>query len=305
MGIDISGNYTVKMMYRALVTQNERLALEEGTATETSSDDKQLWKSLWKLNVIPKVRVFWWRVLRGILPDETTLNYRHIADARQCNVCHSTKEDLKHALIHCIHAQSFWEEAWTWLGLRLPPLHSVTWARDITCDPQFTSDDRAKITMIMWAIWHSRNRIKHGEEGRDPVTSIKYIKEAISLLQLPRKETRVLPGYGWRPPEGGSVKITTDGAQELVEGRGGAGGVARSSSALLGSWCKPYMGVSDPLMMECLSLRDGVRFACLRGFQHVIMEVDCLELVKFWQTRHNCGSFTFRNRRAMYLFCFF
>ena len=93
-----SGNYTVKSAYRSLMNQNKRLALEEGTATETSSDEQQLWKSLWKLNVIPKVRVFWWRVLRGILPDETTLNYRHIADVRQCNVCRSAEEDLKHAL---------------------------------------------------------------------------------------------------------------------------------------------------------------------------------------------------------------
>ena len=172
----------------------------------------------------------------------------------------------------------------------LPPLHSDTWARDITCDPQFTSDDRAKITTIMWAICHSRNRIKHGEEGRDPVTSIKNIKEAISLLQLPRKETRVLPGYGWRPPEEGSVKITTDGALELVEGRGGAGGVARSSSALLGSWCKPYMGITDPLLAEAYALRDGVLFARLRGFTHVIMEVDCMEMVDLWNSRHNSRS---------------
>ena len=88
----------------------------------------------------------------------------------------------------------------------------------------------------------------------------------------------------------GSVKITTDGALYFDEGRSGAGGVAQSSSALLGSWCKPYMGVSDPLMMECLSLRDGVCFACLRGFPHVIMEVNCLELVKFWQSCHNSRS---------------
>ena len=55
-----SGNYTVKSAYRALVTQKERVALEEGEATGTSEYDTQLWKSLWKLNVIPKVRVFWW-----------------------------------------------------------------------------------------------------------------------------------------------------------------------------------------------------------------------------------------------------
>ena len=34
-----SGNYTVKSAYRALVTQKERVALEEGTATGTSEDD--------------------------------------------------------------------------------------------------------------------------------------------------------------------------------------------------------------------------------------------------------------------------
>jgi hypothetical protein len=52
---DPSGNYTVKTAYRSLVTQKERSALEEGTATETSPNEKQMWKALWKLNVVPKV----------------------------------------------------------------------------------------------------------------------------------------------------------------------------------------------------------------------------------------------------------
>ena len=144
-----SGNYTVKSAYRALVTQKERVALEEGTATGTSEEDTQLWKSLWKLNVIPKVSVFWWRVLRGILPDEATLNYRHIAEIRRCKVCLAMDENLEHALIHCSHAKCFREEAAAWFGLRLPRLHPDSWARDITCDPRFTDDDRAKITTIM------------------------------------------------------------------------------------------------------------------------------------------------------------
>ena len=71
---------------------------------------------------------------------------------------------------------------------------------------------------------------------------------------------------------------------------GGTGGIARSSTTLLGAWCKPYVGISDPLIMEGLSLRDGVRFASLRGFSHVIMEVDCLELVTLWNNRHNSRS---------------
>uniref|UniRef100_A0A453C062 RNase H type-1 domain-containing protein n=2 Tax=Aegilops tauschii subsp. strangulata TaxID=200361 RepID=A0A453C062_AEGTS len=50
------------------------------------------------------------------------------------------------------------------------------------------------------------------------------------------------------------------------------------------------MGISDPLIIEAFSLRDGVRFAAIRGLSHVIMEVDCLELVMLWKTCHNSRS---------------
>lgn len=162
----------MKRAYRALVTQKERSALEEGTTTGTSGNDHQLWKALWKLNVIPKVRAFWWRILRGFLLDESTLKHCHIANIGRCKVCLAMDEALKHDLIHCSHGKRFWQEACTWFGICLPRLHLDSWARDITCDSRFTDDDRAKITAIMWSIWHSSNRIKHGEEGRDPTSTI-------------------------------------------------------------------------------------------------------------------------------------
>ena len=75
-----TGIYSVKSAYRALVTQKEQSALEEGLVMGTSASDEQMWKSLWKLKVLPKVRVFWWRVIRGILPDAYTLKHRHIRE---------------------------------------------------------------------------------------------------------------------------------------------------------------------------------------------------------------------------------
>lgn len=71
-----NGIYSVKSACRALVNRKESAALEEGTVTNTSQTEEQMWKSLWKLNVLPKVRVFWLRVIRGIPPDETTLRHR-------------------------------------------------------------------------------------------------------------------------------------------------------------------------------------------------------------------------------------
>ena len=55
--LEKSGCYTVKSAYRSLMTRKEHAALE-GTTTGSSSKDIQLWNRLWKLKVVPKVRVF-------------------------------------------------------------------------------------------------------------------------------------------------------------------------------------------------------------------------------------------------------
>lgn len=133
-----SGNYSVKSAYRSLMIQKEQLALEEGTGAGTSQTNEHMWNSLWKLKVQPKIRVFWWRVIRGILPDEKTLKRRHIKETSRCNVCLSMEEDLMHALVHCSHAQTFWTEAEQGFDFRLPRLHPDTWARDILCESQFS-----------------------------------------------------------------------------------------------------------------------------------------------------------------------
>jgi hypothetical protein len=45
-------------------------------------------------------------------------------------------------------------------------------------------------------------------------------------------------------------------------------------------------GITDPLIVEALALREGVIFANLRGFQNMVLEMDCLEVVNLWNTRH-------------------
>lgn len=282
-----SATYTVKSAYRSLMIQNEHKALEEGTFTDTSATDKQLWSRLWKLKVLPKVRVFWWRVMRGILPVESTLKYRHISSESKCKICLHADEDMMHALLNCTHARRFWNEAPEWLDIKRPDLHPVTWVKDILCDYLFSDSDRAKLVSIMWSIWTSRNNITHDKGDYDPVQSMKLIREALASLDLPQDHARILPGHGWRPPDEGWIKINTDGSIAMEARRGGVGGVARSSSALKAAWCKPYTGITDPIVAEALALRDGVIFAKLRGYDQVILETDSLEMVNLWHSRHD------------------
>nr|BAK05780.1 predicted protein [Hordeum vulgare subsp. vulgare] len=72
--------------------------------------------------------------------------------------------------------------------------------------------------------------------------------------------------------------------------RGGAGGVARSDLAFPGAWSKPLQGSHMLFTIELLDLREGVIFAQLRCCSHIVIEVDCMELVDLWNSRSNTRS---------------
>lgn len=113
---------------------------------------------------------------------------------------------------------------------------------------------------------------------------MKLTPESLALLDLPREHACTLPGYGWRPPDEGLIKINTDGSILMEARRGGVGGVVRSNS-FMASWCKPYPGITDPLVNEGLAVWDGVIFAKIRGYKKIGVETDCMDTVNLWNSR--------------------
>ena len=74
-----NGVYSVRSAYRALLSAKEsREAAINGGVGHSNMQNDDKWKRLWKLNVLPRVQVFWWWVLKGILPDYATLTRRHV-----------------------------------------------------------------------------------------------------------------------------------------------------------------------------------------------------------------------------------
>jgi hypothetical protein len=62
--LEKSGMYSICSAYRAMALRNQMEDVAIGGAASSSSESNgDIWKRLWTLCVVPKVRAFWWRVL--------------------------------------------------------------------------------------------------------------------------------------------------------------------------------------------------------------------------------------------------
>jgi len=88
----------------------------------SASGEPTFWKVLWRMNVPPKVRVFWWRVLHNSLPSKAELKRRHVARESHCEMCESRDDSLFHVFFDCPIAKRFWEEVKKETGLAMPKI---------------------------------------------------------------------------------------------------------------------------------------------------------------------------------------
>ncbi|KAG7586565.1 Ribonuclease H domain [Arabidopsis thaliana x Arabidopsis arenosa] len=152
------GNYTVKSGYHQLIKPGiEQLSNNPAV--------NALWKQIWVLNVQPKIKHFWWRVLHNALPVGSTLAQRRIKIMPDCVFCGEATETIVHILFHCRVAKEIWE---------LSPLQVDTDASWI--DPHSSAG-------IGWVLLNPQHRcILRGFSSIDPTSSV-LEAEAIALRE--------------------------------------------------------------------------------------------------------------------------
>jgi hypothetical protein len=205
-----------------------------------------------------------------------------------CGICKAEAGNLMHALIECSHAKLLWTAAKEILLVKLPRLHPSTWARDILCGSLFPDKEIAIIILVMYSIWMLRNNVTHGEAVYEPIKFMEFIRETLHTLELPKVQVQskpARPACTWHGPPANTIKIISDGALQAKPGMTATGIVVRDATAFRGARCMSYSGISEPLTIEALELRDAFKYAMEQGFGQVMFEVDCAELVKFWHRR--------------------
>ena len=197
---DKTGTYTVRSAYKLVLEEG----IDNAQHAKSSNGGETKWRALWKLKVMPKIRIFWWRVLKGILPRHAELHRRHMKELSQCPICGHEEESLYHAFISCDHAKKFWVEAQNFFQFKLPNLHPVTWREDILDSQILSKKVSAIVVSVMWSIWSIRNKFTHGEDQFQHLKSMELVNELIRALEFPpegKKPNRNVPG--WKPPDVG------------------------------------------------------------------------------------------------------
>lgn len=278
------GVYSVRSAYRKLEA-DRRLSKGNNLAEHSSDAD---WRTLWKLEVPPKVRVFWWGVLHEFLPARQVLFRRHIEKIANCEMCREPMETIKHVLVDSSVARQFWQYTKEINGVKLPKLHGLTWAHDLLQPDFCPRKEAAMILCGMCSLWMMRNQRRHGEVPIPIRQAVDWVRDtAYDLWHLlhPQKKDKMVQKPVWRRPPEQWYKFNTDGAFFANEKNGTTGAVIRDQDGRFVAGRSAWYGsISEAIMIEAIACRDGVQLAKQMNLTKVCLETDCLELTKLWDS---------------------
>ena len=174
---------SVRSAYRVMDASERAVAHFNSDFTSPSCGEADpIWKKLWKLSVPPKIKCFWWRVLRGFLPVREVLHKRRLEAQSTCTDCGAKDESIFHALSECTFAKLFWKSFKGVCHIKFPSLHPDTWARDILDCSLCPANEVCAILCGLWSVWTARNNRKHGVIPMDITKACRWALDTASDL---------------------------------------------------------------------------------------------------------------------------
>lgn len=139
--------FFVRSAYRALLAANSTVNQTMGSR----GAEQSFWKKLWRMNVLPKVHNFWWRVIKRFIPCRARLKERHLERIMFCQSC-GRDETIMHALFECTWTHLFWKELKAATSVKILELHPNSWAIDIIDSDKVSSKDATIILCCAWVV---------------------------------------------------------------------------------------------------------------------------------------------------------
>uniref|UniRef100_A0A803PB72 RNase H type-1 domain-containing protein n=1 Tax=Cannabis sativa TaxID=3483 RepID=A0A803PB72_CANSA len=279
-----SGSYSVKSCYQWLQVLKGRWSADM---------ELNLWRSLWKTKVPPKVIHFSWKAITGCLPNRTQLYTKHVPVQLDCVCCNSEEESIYHVLVSCNFARSVW-------NLSSVPASVIvatdfgTWVEQILNRGQAVVFEGA--LMVSWVIWKARNELLWNKNVTTVAEVINTAKTVLNQWKT-TSSNRFSPlsavinntsnnSTNWTAPAAGFLKVNVDGAVFAASDCYGLGGLARDANGhLIEAFCLHKAGCVQPSLVEAIGVKEALSWIKKKGWEHVILETDSLVVV---QALQNC-----------------
>ncbi|CAL1361451.1 unnamed protein product [Linum trigynum] len=252
-----------------------------------STEQPAFWKSIWKLHVPERVRVFIWMVVKNKITTNSVRKFRHLTSDDSCPSCEGTAETAIHCLRDCPRAQIVWSKI-------ISPDHigqfmasdRDRWLRSNVTDNKtgfWPGEWGSFFSLVLWFIWKQRNEKVFRGNTLSPSSLCNYVvikakewahawESASRSLDRSSKPARVEKLIGWSPPATGWFKLNTDGAAQGHGGDIAAGGIIRDSD---GEWIAGFMyriGSGTAILAELWGILQGLKLAWKHGIQFLILE---------------------------------
>ena len=169
------------------------------------------WLRMWRLCIPQRIKVFLWRMLRGVLPTRMRL---------QDKGCETNYENDWLVFIGCEKAKREWREAGLWdkinnNSVAANNLTECVFSLFCNCSEQVCSE----IAMMLWCIWRRRNNKVWEAEQKSVRTTIQMARDFFCSWYVARRKQvpaeHQLPAHlvtRWQPPIEWYVKCNIDAA---------------------------------------------------------------------------------------------
>jgi zinc-binding in reverse transcriptase len=173
-----NGRYSVKTGYNSLMEAAHR---DEGTEVQP------YWHTIWDLDVIPRVKLFFWRAGHNALPVLAVIHNRIQGILPLCPICGVEDESVRHMLFDCDFARAAWFICP--LQIRTPDLPMDFKQAVLELMSGMCATDQKTAGYISWEIWKARNKFHFEHTLPDP-NQIVNRALALSLTRKAQPQTR-------------------------------------------------------------------------------------------------------------------
>ncbi|XBI14594.1 hypothetical protein VPH35_057162 [Triticum aestivum] len=252
-----SGTFTVRSAYQ--LTLNERLRPSSVAASRAPDGRRAVWALLWRC---PRAVALW----------QAMASHWKLPDVRK--IAHTGPE---------------------WL------LNTIG---------DISETERLHLLMTLWRCWHVRNEIVHNKKPPDIESSrrflLSYVKSLVAIQQHPtadqvkgkmvtdadqfsnrssRADAVKEAPLRWTPPPPGWTTLSVDGSYCEHDRTAGTGMVLRDEGGdPIFSSCRELRSCHSPLEAEIAACREGISLALQWTTLPIIVETDCLEVVRTIQS---------------------